>query len=1025
MGSPDPTIFGVAYGMTSIALSDADNDSLMEIYSCSYINGSAYRFKWNNNSEDWNNTLIYTNVESHALGICVGEGRDIGTSEVYVSLINGQISEVSLDPDSGIWNSIGIGSGRNRMNSIDIGSIYNDSNNAVYGACADGHAYEFVTDYQPPSNPLVKSDTHPVQGEWYSKNRVHVIWSDQGNDRSGIDGYSYIWDSNATTIPPASKTCEESVHDVNSSVLPDGDNYYFHIRARDNSLNWNMTAAHYGPIRIDSNPPGFLNLKINNGESLTESSDVMLSVEAYDPSPGSGMWKMSFSNDGLVYSNWTDWQNVTPWSLVAGDGGTDNDGNKTVFFKAQDRAGNIGGPVNATIFLDREVPYQLNLMIDTGALYTNKNIVSLSIAGLDQNPGSGISYMALSNNIQDSGVWEPFIPFKENWSLTNGSGADDGDGIKTVYLKLKDSAGNVGGPINDTIFLDRVKPSSLKININSGADIVYKREVNLSLHCFDPEPSSGISGMQFSDDGENWTNLESFNNSRNYTLPNQDGTRSVYFRVMDRAGNLAEAVSANILLNMTQDKKPPYILNVEVADITEKSAIIMWETDETADSRVEYGLGSNYDLQLSNAHYVFQHGLFLQGLSSDTTYHFRVISVDLGGNSGGSGGYSFHTDRYPFNQDTTPPVISGLQVGGISDKRAVVIWLTDEPADGLVEFGQTNQYGLSIENPALTFVHSVILENLNSSTEYHLRVKSSDAFGNGPSISSDIIFKTNAGVDIIPPKIMGIRVLNISDANVTINWLTDEPSDSFVEFGLDTSYGHTANSRIHVFNHTIELTGLDPDTTYHFRVMSTDPAGNPSIPSLDFSFKTSNITQPGPKPNPTNGSDDRYIWILLSILICLSLAIGGVYYRMAKKKRDGISNRDNVPYSGKEMIPVGTNQYGPAQGVGDNRSEPLKIGMDDELEILSMDEKTLSTGVEHPSSAPMPGSLSSQKSRSIDWQTDPRVKPVMPLPLKNVSCPICTTHITIYNDIPQKIICPNCGKQGVYRPRNSTNELNS
>ena len=51
------------------------------------------------------------------------------------------------------------------------------------------------------------------------------------------------------------KTCEENTHDATSAVLADGDSYYFHIRARDNSLNWNKTATHFGPIKIDTTAP--------------------------------------------------------------------------------------------------------------------------------------------------------------------------------------------------------------------------------------------------------------------------------------------------------------------------------------------------------------------------------------------------------------------------------------------------------------------------------------------------------------------------------------------------------------------------------------------------------------------------------------------------------------------------------------------------------------------------------------------------------------------------------------------------
>src|SRR5439155_9261119 len=47
--------------------------------------------------------------------------------------------------------------------------------------------------------------------------------------------------------------------------------------------------------------------------------------------------------------------------------------------------------------------------------------------------------------------------------------------------------------------------------------------------------------------------------------------------------------------------------------------------------------------------------------------------------------------------------------------------------------------------------------------------------------------------------------------------------------------------------HSVTLSGLTPSTTYHYRVLSTDAAGNPAT-SGDFTFTTAAGPAPAPIP---------------------------------------------------------------------------------------------------------------------------------------------------------------------------------
>jgi hypothetical protein len=77
------------------------------------------------------------------------------------------------------------------------------------------------------------------------------------------------------------------------------------------------------------------------------------------------------------------------------------------------------------------------------------------------------------------------------------------------------------------------------------------------------------------------------------------------------------------------DSTPPAITNnlVQVTNVTGNSATIAWITNEKATSYVEYGVGTPGRVAGSNA-FTQSHTVTLTGLSEDTSYVFRVRTVD-------------------------------------------------------------------------------------------------------------------------------------------------------------------------------------------------------------------------------------------------------------------------------------------------------------------------------------------------------------------------------------------------------------
>lgn len=190
-------------------------------------------------------------------------------------------------------------------------------------------------------------------------------------------------------------------------------------------------------------------------------------------------------------------------------------------------------------------------------------------------------------------------------------------------------------------------------------------------------------------------------------------------------------------------------------------------------------------------------------------------------------------------QDITPPTISSVASSNLTSSSARITWTTDEVSDTQVEYGPTTSYGSSSTlAPAQVTSHTVDLVGLTAGTVYNYRVKSKDP-SNNLAISSNGTFTTTAIVDSTPPNISGVGAANLTPNSATINWTTNEASDSQVEYGPTVAYenGTTTLNPSLVTSHSVGLTGLTASTTYHYRVKSRDGAGNLAT-GVDNTFST-------------------------------------------------------------------------------------------------------------------------------------------------------------------------------------------
>ncbi|MCM8792760.1 MAG: hypothetical protein NC826_06470 [Candidatus Omnitrophica bacterium] len=277
-------------------------------------------------------------------------------------------------------------------------------------------------------------------------------------------------------------------------------------------------------INPDTTPPKGT-VKVNNDAKYTNSTSVILTLSATDLESGMGQGaQMQFSNDNINWSIPEAYATIKSWTLLTGDG------EKRVYVKFKDKAGNWSQTYSDSIILDTTPPTG-TVKINNDAQYTSSTSVTLTLSATDS--ASGISQMQFSNGGTNWSTPEAYTPTK-TWTLTSG------EGVKTVYVKFSDKAGNWSQAYSDTIILD-TSPPSTPIVTDNGQFTNSTTQLHATWTSSDPESKiseycyritqDSISGIVIVD----WTSTGSANEITKDGL-NLINKKTYYFGVQAKNG---------------------------------------------------------------------------------------------------------------------------------------------------------------------------------------------------------------------------------------------------------------------------------------------------------------------------------------------------------------------------------------------------------------------------------------------------------------------------------------------------------
>ncbi len=339
------------------------------------------------------------------------------------------------------------------------------------------------------------------------------------------------------------------------------------------------------------------------------------------------------------------------------------------------------------------------------------------------------------------------------------------------------------------------------------------------------------------------------------------------------------------------DITPPVISSVDIVDLTENSMTVTWETNEDADSAVNYSLNPDLGIVRIPEANRRSHSVTLNNLEPGRTYYFRIVSADVAGNQSLSADYRIalpgSTQSGQGSASTVQEIIEQIeqiqqvqelkeildatvtQIQTVSDELTIVgpptvvpettfatiSWSTSREATSEVLFSPsqgfdgTNYAFAQVGTGEPTTEHEIRIIGLEPFTQYSFKVRSTDNVGMVGE-SRNFTFTTKASL----PEIRNLRILKVEENAATLAWDTTVPSRALVEYqDLTTGEQSSVGRPTLTTSHQMRLSNLTLGTRYVAFVIAENSGGD-RVRSQPLQFITVRDIVPPIISNVTNDS---------------------------------------------------------------------------------------------------------------------------------------------------------------------------
>jgi len=237
------------------------------------------------------------------------------------------------------------------------------------------------------------------------------------------------------------------------------------------------------------------------------------------------------------------------------------------------------------------------------------------------------------------------------------------------------------------------------------------------------------------------------------------------------------------------------IKNLRATNIMDTAATVTWSTSEATVGTLRYGrdatlaVTQTVSVQIARE----QHEVALDGLLPETAYYYRVAALSTRGDTTSSRGTPFITLPDQELNDRTPPVISDIEVIGVTSSSAEIHWKTDDRTRGRIHYDLAWPFGhIATEFPdepnRYERTHSLVLSDLQDSTTYHFAINATNRASLNTVTTQDLSFTTlgKPTLAICPDVIavapgatfdLGLCILNARDVHGVAIIVEYDPQD--------------------------------------------------------------------------------------------------------------------------------------------------------------------------------------------------------------------------------------------------------
>jgi hypothetical protein len=270
-----------------------------------------------------------------------------------------------------------------------------------------------------------------------------------------------------------------------------------------------------------------------------------------------------YSADNVTWGDWAEWDRMDAHLALDATDSFEFDATYDGFYEFYTQAFDVWGrwdtpPETADLALGFDLlPPTGSVIIDDGDEATTNREVVLGITfthnfteTMEAGPGPETIFTV---RFTESGTWG-----SEPWETPTGTRPwtlSEGDGVKTVRYQVRDLAGRVSETYSDTIVYDTTAPTG-SIAINDGATRTNISTVMLGLTFEDA--GSGVDRILLSltEDFHSHTDREP-TATLQWVLEDGEGPKTLYYRVVDRAGWVSHTYNATIIV----DTIPPEVMS--------------------------------------------------------------------------------------------------------------------------------------------------------------------------------------------------------------------------------------------------------------------------------------------------------------------------------------------------------------------------------------------------------------------------------------------------------------------------------